>query len=290
MRVSVYWGCIIPTIQYAYEMSVREVLPRLGVELVDLENVSCCGTPIKSVNAHASLYLAARNLAIVEKTGLNDLLVLCNGCHLSFSEAKQYLSQDEKLRAKINSILNDEGLAYKGSVEIWHVIDLLHDKIGEENVKRLVKKRLEGLKFASQYGCHIIRPSRLGRVDEPENPRKLNELIEWLGGKSVNYPEKLDCCGALLMLSHPDAALTFAGLKMKAVQELGVDGLIDSCPSCHMMFDMRQRSAGATVGAKLNLPVLYFTQLLGYAMGIEQERLGLHLNRSPVDELLKKIA
>ena len=140
MRVAAYWGCIIPTIQYAYEMSVREVLPRLGVELVDLENISCCGTPIKSVNAQASLYLAARNLAVVEKTGLNDLLVLCNGCHLSFSEAKQYLSPDEKLRAKINSILNDEGLAYKGSVEIWHVVDLLHDKIGEENVKKLVKK------------------------------------------------------------------------------------------------------------------------------------------------------
>jgi len=290
LKVAVYWGCVIPAVQYAYEMSVREVLPKLGIEITDLEDVSCCGTPLKSVNAFASIYLAARNMAIAEKTGLNNLLVLCNGCHLSFSEAKHFLKTDEKLRQKVDSLLNDEGLQFKGSLRIWHLVDFLHDVIGKETIKKTLKKKLDGLKFASQYGCHIIRPSTLGRVDDPENPRKMDELIEWLGAKSVDYPEKLDCCGSLLLLSHPDAALTFAGLKMKAVQELGVDGLVNACPSCHMMFDMRQKSAGATVGAKLNLPVLYYTQLLGVAMGIESEKLGLHLNRSPVDELLQKIA
>jgi len=289
LKVAVYWGCVIPTTQYAYEMSVREVLPRLGVELVDLNEVSCCGVPLRSVNTFASLYLAARNLAIAEKTGFNDLLVLCNGCHLSFSEALHFLKSNPELRQKIDAILMDEGLRLKGSLRIWHLVDLLHDLIKEEIIKNSVKKTLSGLKFVSQYGCHIIRPSRLGRVDDPENPMKLDELIEWLGAKTVEYPEKLDCCGALLLLSHPDAALTFAGLKLKAVQSLGVDGLVNACPSCHMMFDMRQKSAGATVGAKLNLPVLYYTQLLGVAMGMEEEKLGLHLNRSPVDELLQKM-
>lgn len=289
MKAAVYWGCVIPTTQYAYEMSVREVLPKLGVELVDLNEVSCCGVPLRSVNTFASLYLAARNLAIVEKTGLTDLLVLCNGCHLSFSEALHLLKGNPELRQKIDALLMDEGLRLKGSVQIWHLVDLLHDLIKEEVIRNSVKKALNDLKFASQYGCHIIRPSRLGRVDDPENPRKLDELIGWLGAKTVDYPEKLDCCGALLLLSHPDAALTFAGLKLRAVQNLGVDGLVNACPSCHMMFDMRQKSAGATVGAKLNLPVLYYTQLLGVAMGMEEEKLGLHLNRSPVDELLQKI-
>jgi len=290
LKVAVYWGCVIPAVQYAYEMSVREVLPRLGVEIVDLEDVSCCGTPLKSVNAFASIYLAARNMAIAEKTGLNDMLVLCNGCHLSFSEAKHFLNTNNTLKEKVDSLLNDEDLQFKGSTQIWHLVDFLHDVIGKETIRKTLKKTLDGLKFISQYGCHIIRPSTLGRVDDPENPRKMDELIEWLGAKSIDYPEKLDCCGALLLLSHPDAALTFSGLKMKAVQELGVDGLVNACPSCHMMFDMRQKSAGATVGAKLNLPVLYYTQLLGVAMGIENEKLGLQLNRSPIDELLKKIA
>jgi len=290
LKVAVYWGCVIPAVQYAYEMSVREVLPKLGVEIVDLEDVSCCGNPLQSVNTFASLYLSARNMAIAEKTGLNDLLILCNGCHLSFSEAKHFLNTDEKLRQKVNSLLNDEGLQYKGSLKIWHLVDFLHDAIGKETIRKTLKKPLDGLKVASHYGCHIIRPSTLGRVDDAEDPRKMDELIEWLGAKSIDYSEKLDCCGAVLLLSHPDAALTFAGLKMKAVQGLGVDGFVDTCPSCHMMFDMRQKSVGATVGAKLDVPVIYYTQLLGVAMGIENEKLGLHLNRSPIDELLHKIA
>jgi len=290
LKVAVYWGCTIPAVQYAYEMSVRDVLPRLGVELVDLEDFSCCGIPLKSVNTFASIYLAARNMAIAEKTGLDKSLVLCNGCHLSLSEAKHFLKTDEKLRQQVDSVLNDEGLKFSGSMRIWHIVDFLHDVIGKEAIKKTLKKTLNGLKFASHYGCHIIRPSALGRVDDPENPKKIDELIEWLGAKSVDYPEKLDCCGAMLLLSHPNAALTFGGLKMKAVQECRVDGLVDACPSCHMMFDMRQKSAGATVGAKLSIPVLYYTQLLGVAMGIENEKLGLDLNRSPIDELLQKIA
>lgn len=290
MKVAVYWGCVIPTIQYGYEMSVREVMPKLDVELVDLDNVSCCGTPVQSVNMLAALYLAARNLAIVEKTGLSGLLLPCNGCYLSLSEAKHFLDQDEKLKERINTLLQEEGLRYEGSVEIWHTINLLHDVVGEEKLRDTVKRPLKDLKLAVHYGCHILRPSALRMVDDPESPRKMDELIEWLGAKGMPYPEKLDCCGAMLLLSHPQAAFTFSGLKMKAVQDWRADALVVSCPSCQMMFDTRQKSAVATTGVKLSLPVLYYTQLLGVAMGIETERLGLHLNRSPIDALLQKIA
>ena len=263
-------------------------MPRLGIELVDLDNVSCCGTPVQSVNMFAALYLAARNLAIAEKTGLSDLLLPCNGCYLSLSEAKHFLSHDEKLKEKVNTLLKEENLRYEGSIKIWHTINLLHDLIKEEKIREAVRRPLNGLKLAVHYGCHILRPSTLQTVDDPENPRKMDELIEWLGAKSTSYPEKLDCCGYMLMLSHPEAAFTFTGLKMKVVQDWGADALVVSCPSCQMMFDMRQKSAAATIGAKLGIPVLYYTQLLGIAVGIETEKLGLHLNRSPVDELLRK--
>jgi len=288
MKVAVYWGCVIPTSQYAYEMSVREIMPHLGVELVDLDNTSCCGTPVQSVNMVAAVYLAARNIAIAEKMGFSDLLVVCNGCHLSLFEAVHFLKNDEKLREQVNSLLKEEDLQYSGKVKIWHTIDFLHDKIGEDSIKKAATIPLNGLKVAVHYGCHILRPSSVGTVDDPENPEKLDKLIEWLGAKSVPYPEKLDCCGAMLMLSHPDAAFTFTGLKLKAVQETGAEALIDSCPSCQNMFDVRQKSAGATTGAKLNFPVIYYTQLLGLAMGISQEKLGLNLNRSPVDGFLQK--
>jgi len=288
LKVAVYWGCVIQTTQYAYEMSVREVTPRLGVELVDLENASCCGTPVQSINMHAALYLAGRNLALAEQTGLNDLLVACNGCHLSFFEFSHFWKHDEKIREKIDLLLKEEDLRYSGSIKIWHTIDFLHDKIGEETIKKAATKPLNGLKFATHHGCHILRPSSFGTVDDPEDPRKMEELIKWLGAKTLTYPEKLDCCGAMLMLSHPDAAFTFSGLKLKAVQECGADALVVSCPSCQNMFDVRQKSAAATTGAKLNMPILYYTQLLGLAMGIPQEKLGLNLNRSPLDELLQK--
>jgi heterodisulfide reductase subunit B len=286
----VYWGCIIPTIQYAYEMSAREVMPRLGVELVDLNNTSCCGTPVQSINMYSAVYLATRNIAIAEKEGFNELLVVCNGCHLSLLEASHLLGQDEKLRDEINTSLKEEELHYNGKIKIWHTLNLLHDKVGAATIKKAVTHSLSGLKFAVHYGCHILRPSSVGTIDDPENPQKLDRLVEWLGAESVSYPEKLDCCGDMLMLSHHDAAFTFSGLKLKAVQDLGVDALVTTCPSCQNMFDMRQRSAAATTGAKLNLPVLYYTQLLGIAMGIPQEKLGLNLNRSPLDQLLQKVA
>jgi len=274
--------------QYAYEMSVREVMPRLGVELVDLENASCCGTPVQSVNMYAAVYLAARNIAIAEKMGFSDLLAVCNGCHLSLFEAAHHLSHDGKLCKEINTLLKEEELHYSGKIKIWHIIDFLHDLVGEATIKKAVTYSLNGLKLAVHYGCHILRPSSIGTVDDPENPQKLDRLIEWLGAKSIAYSEKLDCCGAMLMLSHPDAAFTFSGLKLKAVQDLGADALVDSCPSCQNMFDLRQKSAAATTGAKLNLPIIYYTQLLGLAMGISQEKLGLNLNRSPIDEFLQK--
>ncbi len=288
MKTAVYWGCVIPTMQYSYEMSIREIMPHLGIELVDLDNASCCGTPVQSVNMVAAVYLAARNIAIAQKMGFKDLLAVCNGCHLSLFEAAYFLSHDEKLREQVNHLLKEEDLQYSGTMKIWHTIDFLHDMIGEEAIKKAVTHPLNGLKVAVHYGCHILRPSSVGTVDDPENPQKLDRLIELLGARSIPYPEKLDCCGAMLMLSHPDAAFTFTGLKLKAVQELDVDAFVDSCPSCQNMFDVRQKSAAATTGAKLNMPVIYYTQLLGLAMGIPQEKLGLNMNRSPIDEFLQK--
>jgi len=290
LKLAVFWGCRILTSQYAYEMSLREVLPKFDVELVDLREAVCCGDPVKSVNDFAASYLAARILALANLTGLKDLLVPCNRCHFAISEAKSLIENDERIRSKIIGLLREEGLKYDSNMRIWHVIDFLHDYIGLGNIQKTMVRSLNGLKLASHVGCQILRYSDLGRVDDAENPRKLDELIDVLGAKSVDYAEKLDCCGVALTYSHVDSALSLAGSKLKAVQGLGVDGLVVSCPGCGMMFDARQKDAAATVGAKLNIPVLYYTQLLGLALSIGQEKLGLHLNQTAVDQLLAKIS
>jgi heterodisulfide reductase subunit B len=289
MKLPVYWGCKIPTTQYAYELSVREVLTRFDVELVDLNGASCCGGPVRSINDSAALYLSARNMALSSEAGGENLLVPCNECHFMLSEAKYRIENDEVARAQIKRILGEEGLEYPSKVRIWHVVDLLHDLIGTDTIKAMVIKPLEGMRFAAHPGCQIIRPSEIGRVDNAERPTKLDNLIEALGAETLDYSEKLDCCGAALLYSHEDAALSLAGAKLKALQAYGVDGLVDTCPYCHIMYDAKQKEAASTVGGKISIPTFYLTQLLGVALGVEAERLGLHLNQSAVEKLEEKL-
>jgi heterodisulfide reductase subunit B len=271
-------------------MSVRETFPKLDVKLVDLRETNCCGDPVKSMNDFAANYLAARVLALANNTGLEHLLIPCNRCHFVISEAKSVLAKNSKVGNRIVEILKEEGLVYNPNIKIWHTIDFLHDLIGLKSIKKAVSKPLKGLRLATHAGCQIIRYSELGRVDDAENPRKLDELVNELGAECVDYAEKLDCCGANLMHSHVDSALSLAGTKLTSVQSYGVDGLVVSCPDCGLMFDFKQKDAATTAGAKLDFPVVYYTQLLGLALGVEQEKLGLHLNQSPVDKLLSKIS
>ena len=189
MKVAVFWGCRILTSQYAYEMSVREAFPKLNIELVDLSETNCCGDPVKSMKDLAANYLAARVLALANKTGLDNLLVPCNRCHFVISEAKNVLEKNERFGQKIIEVLKEEGLEYNPNVRIWHVIDFLHDFVGLDNVKKAVQKSLKGLKLATHVGCQIIRYSDLGRVDDAENPRKLDELVSALGAETVDYAE-----------------------------------------------------------------------------------------------------
>ena len=284
-KYALFTGCMMSTEQYAYELSVRESLPTLDVKLVDVEGFSCCGEPMKSVNQLMALYLSARNIAIAQKNNL-DILAPCAMCHLSLSECKHILENNKEMKDRIKGMLAAEDLNYSGSIEILHIVDLLYDKIGLETIKKHVKKPLSGLKFATHYGCHLIRPSELGRPVNSENPTKMEEILNALGAETVNYyPEKLDCCGGILQINLLESALTKTGQKLKAIQEYGFSGLVDVCPWCHRMYDARQTKAGETVATKLEVPVFYLTQLLGLAFGIKKEKLGLDLNLSPVDKL-----
>lgn len=290
MKISVFWGCRILTSQYAYEMSLREVLPKLDVELVELCESACCGDPVKSVNQVAANYLGVRILALANLTGLEDLLVPCNRCHFTISEAKNVMEKNSKTSEKIKSLLKEENLEYNPNIKIWHTIDLLHDCIGLGKIKKAVVTPLKGVKVATHVGCQIIRYSDLKRVDDAENPRKMDNLVSALGAQIVDYTEKLDCCGSALMYAHPDSALALAGTKLKALQSLSIDSLAVSCPECQMMFDAKQKDAQTTVGAKFSVPVVYLTQLIGLALNIEKTKLGLDLNQSPVDQLITRIS
>jgi heterodisulfide reductase subunit B len=286
-KYALFPGCLMPTEQYAYELSIRETLPLLGIELVNLEDFSCCGEPMKSVNQFLTLYLSARNLAIAQKHHL-DVFAPCAMCHLALSECKYILEHNPEMKQRINNLLTAENLTYTKGPDLVHVVDLLYDHIGLEKIKKTVKKPLKDLRIAAHYGCHLIRPKEIGRPDDSENPQKIEAILTTIGAQPVNYPQKLDCCGAPLLANLPESALTKTGQKLQAIQEQGIHGMVDVCPWCHKMFDSRQTKAGETVAVKLQVPVVYLTQLLGLAFGLPAEKLGLDLNLSPVEKLTKK--
>lgn len=286
-KYALFPGCLMPTEQYAYELSLRETLPLLDIEIVDLEGFSCCGEPMKSVNQFLTLYLSARNLAIAEKHNL-DVFVPCAMCHLALSECQHIFEKNPEMQERINNLLAAEDLKYTNKRKIVHIVDLLYDHIGLEKIKEHVKKPLTGLKLAAHYGCHLIRPTEIGRPDDSENPQKMEAILKAIGAEPVDYPQKLDCCGAPLLANLPESALTKTGQKLQAIQEQGIHGMVDVCPWCHKMFDSRQTKAGETVAAKLAVPVLYLPQLLGLAFGSSAEKLGLNLNLSPVEKLQQR--
>ena len=290
MRYALYLGCTIQSEQYGYEASVREALPRLGIEFEDMEGVSCCGSPaLNSVSRLGWHYLSARNLTIAENMGL-PVLPLCNGCHLSFIETKHFLEKDPELKNVINMNLEKEGLNYRGEVRIVHLLEALHDEVGAQKISEKVVKPLGGIKLASHPGCHAIRPSGLQNVDDAEDPKKLDDLIRALGAETFDYPEKTDCCGSQLAVTSGRVTLKIAGEKLQTVKSYGFDGLVTTCPFCFKMYDGRQRAIkGALKDASLDLPVFYYTQLLGLAMGLGPKKLGLDLNMSPIDSVLERI-
>ncbi len=286
-KYAIFPGCLMPTEQYAYELSIREIIPLLGIEIVDLEGFSCCGEPMKSVNQFLTLYLSARNLAIAEKDNL-DVFVPCAMCHLALSECQHVFENNPEMKKRINGLLAAENLTYTNKRQIVHTVDLLHDHIGLETIQQHVKKPLKGLKITAHYGCHLIRPSEIGRPVDSENPQKIEAILTAIGAEPTTCPQKLDCCGAPLLTNLPESALTKTGQKLQAIQEQGIHGMVDVCPWCHKMFDNRQTKAGETVAAKLAVPVLYLPQLIGLAFGLSPDALGLDLNLSPVEKLQQK--
>jgi len=286
-RFGLFLGCYAQTEQYACELSARQVLPKLDIDLADIKGAACCGFPLNSINNLSWIYLTARNLALCEDQRL-DMLPLCNGCHLSMCEVKHALQTDPALKEKINSILASEDLRYEGKTRVRHIIEVLHDDVGPERIQKAIIRSMSGLKFAAHYGCHALRPSELGRPDDSRDPRKLETLIGALGAQWDLYPERLDCCGAGIAVSAGESSLKIAGAKLERLRASGFDGLVTTCPFCMRMYDARQEAIGALFSSATSFPVFYYTQLLGLCMDIDKASLGLHLNMSPVDELFQK--
>jgi len=288
-RYALFLGCTIPVRAQNYEMSTRQVAEALGVELEHIENFSCCGYPISSVDQQTAEEMAARNLALAEAQGV-DICAICTACTGVLTETAEALREDEAKRARINESLKEIGLEYKGTTRVKHFARLLHEEVGVEAIREKVIHPLSDLRIAPHYGCHYLKPSEIYEgFDSVEDPHTLDDLIEATGATSVGYPKKLNCCGGALLAIDEQLALRISKEKLDQLKVLQVDAIGLICPFCSVMYESNQKKIEKTFETEYNLPVLYYPQILGLAMGMEPKALGLQMNRVRAKDLLEKV-
>ena len=289
MKYALFLGCTIPARARNYELAARRIAQEFGMEFIDIEEFGCCGFPIKSVNWETSLLLAARNLSLAEKRGL-DICTLCSACTVNLTETDKELKENGELMDLTNNKLGKIHREYQGKIKVRHFARILYEEIGTAKIKAKIKKDLSGLKIAAHYGCHYIKPSKVyDHFDDPENPRTLDELISATGAQFINYDNKKQCCGGALLGVDELLSLTMAKEKLEHAKNAGADAFTLVCPFCNVMYDDNQRKIESTFGVSYGLPVLYYPQVLGLALGIEPKELGLNMNRVKTAELLSRV-
>ncbi len=276
-RFAFFPGCLIPARHPAMEFAIRDCLPRLGVELVDLEGASCCPDPIyfKSKDKLAWLSVAARNLTLAEDLGL-DVVTNCSGCTATLSES-YHLLQDLDLRKQVNERLARIGRTYHGTSRVRHVATILRDEIGYDAIRESVCVPLTGLKVAIHYGCHLLKPVRIMQVDDPNDPRMLEDLVTALGANPVRHRNWYLCCGKACQSDDiPDKMMHDL---LGAVHEEQADLMCLICPTCFGQFDHGQFKVAKRFDVDFHTPPVYYFQMLALAQGVAYDKLGFERQR-----------
>ncbi len=287
LKYALFTGCTAKESTPEQLMSTYAVANKLGIEIVELTEASCCGAShLQDYDDFLSLVLNARNIAYAEKHGLT-MITICNTCQLNTAMTKHRLDNDEELKRKVNGKLAEVGLEYKGESEIKHFLYALIDDFGLEALKEKVVTPLSDFNIAPFYGCHNIRPSELQNesngTENPYNPSSLDELIIACGGANVDYGEKNKCCGFHVELQAPHTAAVLTGNALMGAMDQDADWMVTPCPLCHLKLDTQYKHAGDAVGRELKLPILHMQQMVGLALGCSKEELGLKHHVSHVN-------
>ena len=282
-KFAFYPGCAAKGASKELYESTVAVAEKLGIELVELPQFSCCGAGVlEEVKEAVDLAVNARNIAYAEREGL-DIVTVCSTCLLVLKRTKYLLDNDEDLRKEVNEILSEAGLEYRGTVDVKHFHWVLLEEFGEEGLKEKVVKPLTGFKVYPYYGCHTVRPESVLGFESSENPQSLERIIKALGAEPVSGERRLECCGFHAFWPAPKMSMKLTGLNLLDAKKSGANCLTTPCPLCHMNLDANQSRALKEVGESFKMPVLHLPQLVGLALGIEPKKLGLHRNIVPVN-------
>ena len=298
-RVAYYPGCALEGTGHAYNSSTKAVGKALGLELDEVKDWNCCGAmEVKNVDPKVQTYLSSRVMSIAaNEMKAKVVMAPCNGCYHNLKKAEYDLAHDAASRETVDRISKKAGheTYQAGSLETIHALDWIKDGIGEEELKRRLKGSLKGLKVANYYGCMYTRPRHIfpekdrGTGSESTSqPHFMDDLLAAAGAENVDFPLKTACCGGAHTLSDSDTSTKLVLNILQAAEAAGADVIATECPTCHSGLEMHQVRAEKVLGKKTKVKMLYFTQLLGVALGVSPRKLGVHENASDGISLLKE--
>jgi heterodisulfide reductase subunit B2 len=274
MDIAYYPGCSLHGIALEYGRSAALVCRRLGIRLIKVEDWNCCGaTAAHSLDRGLTLGLSARNLSIVNRMKLDRVVTPCAGC---FSRLRGCSHEIEKSKATRKELEERIGAPLTNLPEVTHLLQLMVESVGLKNLADAVTRPLKGMRLAAYYGCLLTRPKAVARFDDPEQPTSMDRLLRAMGADTVQWSHKAECCGGGFAASETGIVIDLGGQVLEAARQAGADAIVVACPMCQVNLDARQQAIEEDRGTRYNLPVVYFTQLMGVACGLStrQMRLG----------------
>ncbi len=289
-KVAYYPGCALEGSGGPYDKSTRVLVDKLGLKMENLEDYSCCGAmEVKNVHPMLQTYMSARNLAIAgEQMGFDTVMAPCNGCYHNLKKTEYELAvSEEHLKTVQDLAKKADDPVYKGDVRTVHLLEWLMEELGPEGIKAKMSKSLKGVKIANYYGCMYTRPRQIfpekdqGPGSESSyKPHFMDDLLAAAGAENVDFPLKTACCGGAHTLSDSDTSTQLVLNILQAAEESGAEVIATECPTCHSGLEMHQVRAEKEFGITTNVKIVYFTQLLGLAMGMSPRKMGIHENIS----------
>lgn len=281
-----YPGCSLEHTSSPYDKSIRAVFKSLGVGLHEIKDWNCCGaTMYMSVKKIVGYSISARNLALAQDMGM-EICAPCSSCYTILRKTNRHIAWDPKERAKINEALRAANLSYDTLVGVHHPLNILINDIGLESIASRVTNPLNGIKVAPYYGCQIVRPH--GEFDDVDDPIQMDQLLTALGAEVVDYPAKVRCCGGMLMTTQEDVALALNLTLLEAAVDNGAEMIATACPLCNMNLEAYQSKINKTFNQNIRMPIVYFSHLLGIALGLKPEMIGLDKLLIEADKLNAK--
>ncbi|MFH1676053.1 MAG: CoB--CoM heterodisulfide reductase iron-sulfur subunit B family protein [bacterium] len=279
MKYLYYPGCSASGTGRAYQDSLLPVFETLGIQLEELKDWNCCGaTAYIAINEAKAFALSARNLALAEDQFANEpeinVVAPCNACYLGLLKAKHYIEDVPRIKKTIRSALQAAQLDYKGKVHVRHPLDILVNDYGIDKIKKHIKKPLAGMKIATYYGCQIVRP--YAEFDDVDNPITMDQVLMAAGAEIVDWEQKTRCCGGMITPMSGKAGHKLNYILLKEAKKYGADVIATCCPLCQFNLECFQDKINSTYKTDLKIPVAYFTQLLGFGLGIDESKLGFN--------------